>query len=43
MDSIRSAPTTIIGWLAWLPNWVVSIFILAPAAGIAYSRHKYVR
>jgi small-conductance mechanosensitive channel len=43
MDSVRSALVTIAGWLAWLPNSVVAIFIVALAVGIAYSLHKYVR
>jgi small-conductance mechanosensitive channel len=43
MDSIRSALVIIMGWLTWLPNQVVALFILALAAGIAWSLHKSVR
>ena len=43
MDSIRDALTTIKNLLAWLPDPVAAIIILALAGVIAYSLHKWVR
>lgn len=43
MDSIRSALNTLARWLAWLPDQVVAIVIVALAVAIAYSLHKTVR
>ena len=40
MDSIRSALQSIRDPLAWLPDSVVALIILALAAGIAYAVHK---
>ncbi|HZL40680.1 MAG TPA: mechanosensitive ion channel domain-containing protein [Pseudolabrys sp.] len=43
MDSIRDALTAIKNMLAWLPDPVAAIIILALAGAIAYSLHKWVR
>jgi small-conductance mechanosensitive channel len=43
MDSIRSGLVSVTGWLNWLPNQVVALFIVALAVAIAWSLHKYVR
>ena len=43
MDSIRNALTAIQNLLAWLPDPVAAIIILALAAAIAYSLHNWVR
>jgi small-conductance mechanosensitive channel len=43
MDSTRDALTTIKTLLAWLPDPVVGVIILALAGAIAYSLHKWVR
>ncbi|MGH6665369.1 MAG: mechanosensitive ion channel family protein [Pseudolabrys sp.] len=43
MNSIRDALTTFKNWLDWLPDPLAAIVILALAAAIAYSLHKWVR
>lgn len=43
MDSLRSALSALAGWLAWLPDQVVAVAIVALAVIIAYSLHKTVR
>ena len=43
MESIRSALSTVKFWLAWLPNPVVALLILALAAGIALLLHRALR
>jgi len=43
MDSIRDALTAIKNLLAWLPDPVAAIIILALAGAIAYSLHNWVR
>ena len=43
MDLIRNALTSLKLWLDWLPDHVVSLFILLLAGAIAYSLHKSVR
>ncbi len=43
MESIRSTLLSIFGWLDWLPNWVVSIIIIALAVAVAYSLHRSAR
>lgn len=43
MDSLRSAFSTLAFWLAWLPDSIVAIAIVALAVAIAYSLHRTVR
>jgi len=43
MDSTRSALTQIKDWLAWLPDPLVAVVILALAAGIALLLDKWLR
>jgi small-conductance mechanosensitive channel len=43
MESIRSALIQIKDWLAWLPNPVVAVLIVALAAGIALVLHTWLR
>jgi small-conductance mechanosensitive channel len=43
MDSIRSVLTAIQRGLAWLPDVVVAVLIVALAAGVALSLHRSVR
>jgi small-conductance mechanosensitive channel len=43
MDSIRNTLTAIKNLLAWLPDPVVAVIILALAGAIAYSLHRIVR
>jgi small-conductance mechanosensitive channel len=43
MDQLRSALITIKNWLAWLPDPVVAMLIIALAAGIALVLHKWLR
>jgi len=43
MDSLRSAFASLAHWLAWLPDQVVAIVIVALAVAIAYSLHGTAR
>jgi small-conductance mechanosensitive channel len=43
MESIRSALTTIAYWLNWLPAPIVSLLIIALAAGIGLLLHRWLR
>jgi small-conductance mechanosensitive channel len=43
MDSTRDALITVKNLLAWLPDPVVAVIIMALAGAIAYSLHKWVR
>ncbi|RDV05534.1 mechanosensitive ion channel family protein [Undibacter mobilis] len=43
MDSLRSALNALAQWLAWLPDQIVAIVIVALAVAIAYSLHKTAR
>ena len=43
MDSIRNALTAVKDLLAWLPDPVVAVIIMAVAGAIAFSLHKWLR
>jgi hypothetical protein len=43
MDSIRNALTAIKDLLAWLPDPVAAVVILAAGPGRSHSLHKWVR
>jgi small-conductance mechanosensitive channel len=43
MDEIRSALITIKDWLAWLPNPVVALLIIALAGALALALHTWAR
>ncbi len=43
MDSLRSVFASLAHWLAWLPDQVVAIVIVALAVAIAYSLHRTAR